>query len=98
MVGKRAGARIDVSPIHKALAVPLRLARDMAKHPDESLERVLALLHADLAQRPGLIETDVIPGAGEQLRGLRHPVIQHCEHARIDRKSTRLNSSHLVIS
>ena len=63
--------------------MPLRLAGHVAEHFDEGLERVLARLHADLAQRPRLVEANMIPGAGKQFGRLRHPIAEYREHPRV---------------
>src|SRR5450759_716399 len=85
MIGQRAGALVDVRPKHEALAMTLRLDRDVAENLDEGLKRILARLHADFAQRPGLIKPDVVPRAREELRRLRYPVVKHREHTRVAR-------------
>src|SRR2546426_5920063 len=57
-------------------------------------------------QFPRLVHADMDKGTGEQGGHLVHPVLEQRGHLRferieltsVDRKSTRLNSSHLVIS
>ena len=76
-----AGTLVYVGKETDAFAVALGLLRDMPQDLHECLERVFAWDDTDLSQRPGLVEADVIPWAGEELRRLLDPVVQHLIHA-----------------
>src|SRR5256885_16368243 len=75
------------------------LARGQADgvHDDQIDQRLgRALAKVGRGQVAGLLQPAALPGPGRGLGGLRLWI--RTRHGRLDRKSTRLNSSHLVIS
>src|SRR5205807_4156898 len=83
--------------LHDALPISIwKRIEPATARPQKRLEAMQLL--ADRGIRCGVLLAPVLPGLTDDPQGLRDVVEAAAEHGASDRKSTRLNSSHLVIS